>query len=216
MIKKFFILCGFLIAYAPANEVNFTHKDLQFKSLSSQTCDVAQKIISDFNENQKTLFAHNGIIIGDIIPTHLKRQENKNAWHMQLVYRADGCLGVLAYGKMPTNYPNAEHADLHQEFRQITTNLNPMATCVWALKNDLVEEDQGTIYSSMALYAKYLKDTQHPLPLTECIPDHLFVLTAVEDTFTQGLLAKSEFSILQSQAWSLFYDKPRTAAFIEL
>lgn len=215
MLKKIISILAICLA-ADAADVNYSGHGVELKSISEMMMEQCREIITSYNTFVQQQFGENAIQIGDIVPTQLKRKENGNLWHLQVVYTEGHCVGLLGFGKMPTNYPKEEHAALDSAFREITISKDPIANCVWAFADGVDENVRRNTFLAMVDYAKNLKHANSALPLTEIIPSHLFVLTSIQDLKTQEFLAAAGLSLLQSDAWTLFYNTPRVAGLINL
>lgn len=216
MLKKLFSLPIILMLFAHSAEQNYSANGVTLKSIDSSTTEIATQLIADYNIEMVALLGDNAIIIGDIAPNQLKRKECGNAWHLQLVFADNVCVGLLAFGKIPTNYDKIEHQPLHQAFRTITENTDAMATCVWAFRKDVSSELKVSSFKTMVDYARHLKANHKVLPLSDTIPQHLFVLISDNDSQTQDLLKQAELTLNANDAWTLFYDKPRVAGHTKL
>ncbi|MBX3457641.1 MAG: hypothetical protein KF820_04710 [Candidatus Paracaedibacteraceae bacterium] len=216
MLKKLFSLPIILMLSAHSADQNYSANGVTLKSIDSATTEMATQLIADYNIEMGDLLGDNAVTIGNIVPNQLKRKENGNAWHLQLVFADTVCVGLLAFGKIPTSYDKAEHQPLHQAFRTITDNTDAMATCVWAFNKEVSTELKVSSFKTMVDYARHLKANHKVLPLSDTIPQHLFVLTSDNDSQTQDLLRQAGLTLSANDAWTLFYDKPRVAGHTKL
>lgn len=215
MLKTIISMIAFCFV-ADAADVNYSGHGIVLRSITETTAEPSAQIIASYNAFVQQKFGENAIQIGAIVPANLKRKENGNAWHLQVVYAGDLCVGLLAFGKIPTSYIAQEHEPLNSAFRDITASEDPMANCVWAFAENIDENVRKNTFLAMVDYAKSLKQNKSPLPLTEVIPSHLFVLTSIHDHETQGFLTEAGLTLSQADAWTLFYDRPRVAGYINL
>ncbi len=214
MLRRFIPLPMILVLFAHSAEPNYCANGIALQSIGSSTVEMATQFISNYNSEMADLFGDHAITVGDIVPNQLKRKENGNAWHLQLVFADEAYIGLLAFGKIPTSYDKSEHQALHQAFRTITENTNAMATCVWAFGKGVSDTLKTDSFHIMVEYARYLKASNEVLPLSDTIPQHLFVVTSDQDTATQASLMQAGLALNKNDAWTLLYNKPRVAGYI--
>ncbi len=216
MLKKLIPAHLILSLFVHSTETNYSANGIDLRSIDASTAAQAGELISNYNQEMTEQFGDNAITINNIVTNQLARKDSGNAWHLQLVYAHESCIGLLAFGKISSSYDNPDHQALHQAFRNITEDKNPMATCVWAFATSVSDDLKSASFNAMVGYARQLTENLSPLPLTAHVPQHLFILTSANDSSTQSLLTKAGLTLRQDDAWTLLYNRPRIAAYAQL